>query len=141
MAYYLAKRRIILVVLLARLASHAKTPDQRYNRYYTVMDYEKYDKFENEAEDDYSTFVDWLENLTVEELRQAKGDVHEQKVACCRYFKRGYRANLSTGELIDFLGVSSPSILDKAGYSDEECQAFFQISDALTDEEISLTEL
>jgi hypothetical protein len=44
---------------------------------------------------------------------------------------------LTAGELIDFLGVSSPSVLDMAGYSKEEGDALFVISDALTDEEIS----
>lgn len=105
------------------------------------MDYEKYDKDENESEEDYFRFVEWLENVTSAELRQAKGSIKEQEKACCRYFKRGYKANLTSGELFDFLGATSPSIVDKAGYSEEEGDALLQISDALTDEQIAATEL
>ena len=106
-----------------------------------MMDYENYDNDEDESDENYRLFVEWLENLTSVELRQAKGDVEQQKTACCRYFKRGLQAKLSAGELIDFLGVSTPSILDKVGYSDEEAVALFHISDALTDKEIDSTQL
>jgi hypothetical protein len=101
------------------------------------MDYENYDSDKDDPDEDHFQFVEWLENLTSIELRQAKGNREEQKRACCRYFKRGYKANLTTGALIDYLGVSYPAILDKAGYSDQESTELFQISDALTDEEIS----
>ena len=79
------------------------------------MDYEKYDSGADESEENYFESVAWLENLTSGEQRRAKGDAAKQKDACRRYFKRGYRANLTTGEPIDFLCVNSPSIPDKAG--------------------------
>jgi len=52
----------------------------------------------------------------------------------CRYYGRGERANLTPGELIDFLAVSSPSILDAAGYTEAEADALMKLSDSLTDD-------
>ena len=54
----------------------------------------------------------------------------------CRYYKRGSKANFTPGELIDFLGVSSGSILEKAGLTDVEEDTVMAISDSLTDVEI-----
>jgi hypothetical protein len=48
-------------------------------------------------------------------------------------------ACLTTGALIDYLAVSSPSILEVAGYTEAEGFALFMISDKLTDDEISRT--
>ena len=78
----------------------------------------------------------WLSDLTATELREAKPDPARQKQALCRYYKRGENAHLTPGELIDFLGVSTPSISDMAGYSDEESLALMEISDSLTEEDI-----
>ncbi len=105
------------------------------------MNYETYDTDKDDSDENYFRFVEWLENVTVSELSQAKGNTKEEKKACLRYFKRGYQANLTGGELIDFLGVSYPSILDRAGYSDEESSIFFEMSDALTQEEIENFEM
>jgi hypothetical protein len=100
-----------------------------------------YDTFDNDAdgvtEEQYFEYVDWLSAQTAEALRAAKGDSAAQKLALCRYYKRGDRANLTPGELIDFLGVSTPSILDDAGYNEEEGDALMQLSDNLTYEEIN----
>jgi hypothetical protein len=100
------------------------------------MDYANFDRVADQSDEDYSAFVKWLSNLTAVDLRAAKGDPEQQKRALCRYYKRGERANLTAGELIDFLGVSTPSILDQAGYDDEESEALMSISDSLTDGEI-----
>lgn len=105
------------------------------------MDYETYDNDANENDDDYFEFVRWLEDLTVAELRQAKGDPTAQKQAILRYWGRGYRANLGPGELIDFLGANTPSILDMAGYTEEEGDAVMEMSDAATEEEVKQTPL
>ncbi len=43
--------------------------------------------------------------------------------------------------MIDFLGVSSPCILEDAGYNDEEGDALMQMSDALEEDEINAAEL
>jgi hypothetical protein len=54
-----------------------------------------------------------------------------------KYFKRGAGDGFSTGELVDFLAVSSPSILDAAGSSDAEIARAMSIVADLADEEIS----
>lgn len=96
------------------------------------MDYNKFDNDNPDTSDaEYFAFVAWLSAKTAEELRQAKGNADAQKQALCRYYKRGACASLSTGELVDFLGVSSPSIIEDAGYDEEEGDALMQMSDAL----------
>lgn len=100
------------------------------------MDYDKFDNDSDASDADYFAFVEWLSEHAATELRQAKGETERQKQALCRYYKRGLRANLTTSELIDFLGVSSPSILDRAGYYEAEGDALMAISDGLTDEDI-----
>ena len=105
------------------------------------MDYARYDNDTNEDDGDYSEFVEWLSVLTAAALREAKPDPVRQKQALCCYYKQGERANLTAGELIDFLGVSSPSILDRAGYTSEEGDAVMRISDSLTDEDLRQTAL
>jgi hypothetical protein len=101
------------------------------------MDYNKFDNDANSSEADYFAFVQWLSEHTAAELRQAKGNREKQKNVLCRYYKRGLRANLTVGELIDFLGASTPSIMDKAGFDDEQVDQVMAISDSLTDEEIN----
>ncbi len=105
------------------------------------MDFANYDNDANPSDADYFAFVAWLSDLTAQELVQAKGSPRQQKRALCRYYKRGERAHLTAGELIDFLAVSTPSILDQAGYDDEEADAIMQISDGLSDEEIDFVDL
>lgn len=82
------------------------------------MDYSTFDNHTDPSDDNYFAFVRWLSELTASELRVAKGDPEQQKQALCRYYRRGDKANLTPSELIDFPGVSYPSILDMASYSD-----------------------
>lgn len=100
-----------------------------------------FNAFDNDAESaieaEYFAFVKWLSALTAGELRQATGDAALQKQVLCRYYKRGERASLTLGELIDFLGVSSPSIMDSAGYSEADQDTLMQISDNLTEADIA----
>ncbi len=56
---------------------------------------------------------------------------------CCRFFNTGLTHGFSTGELVDFLGVSAPSILDLAGYSDDESETIMELIGLITDEEIA----
>ena len=103
------------------------------------MDYENYDNDTNPSDEDYSAFVEWLSKLTASELCSAKGQPEQQKQILCRYYKRGERANLTAGELVDFLGISSPSIFDMANYTEAESDAAMQISDGLTDDDLDQT--
>ena len=50
-----------------------------------------------------------------------------------RYLGLGIRQGLSQGELIDFLGVSTPSVLAVAGYSDSEQEAAMTVLGVLSD--------
>lgn len=102
------------------------------------MDFTKFDNDTDESDENYFAYVAWLSNLTAADLRSVKGNTQQQKLALCRYYKRGERANLTASELIDFLGVSSPSTLDMAEYNDEEGDALFVISDSLTEDDIRL---
>lgn len=105
------------------------------------MDFNKFDNDAEESDDNYFAYVAWLSELTAEDLRRVKGSPEQQKQALCRYYKRGGMARLTTGALIDYLGVSSPSISEMASYTEEEGFALFVIPDKLTDDEISRTPL
>ncbi len=102
-----------------------------------------YDTFDSDApnttDEEYAAFVEWLSERTANELRQAEGDRDKWKIALSRYWKLGYRANLTPGELIDFLGVDAGCIIERAGfaYDAEEGDEIMAISDALTPDEIS----
>lgn len=96
----------------------------------------QYAKDEEKADEDYFAFCEWLEAVTADELKSVKGDDMALRRTLCRYYQRGYRAHLTPDELIDFLGVSNPAILDMAGYNEDEIEAAMLISDSITDEEI-----
>lgn len=108
----------------------ARTPESQVNP-------EEYDSDTSEDDAAYFAFVHWLSDRTATELREARGDAVRQRQALCRYYGRGYRAHLTPGELIDFLGVDTPSILDRAGYTATEGEELMRLSDDLTDDEIA----
>lgn len=93
------------------------------------LDYENYNNNSNPEPtiEEYRAFVDWLSGIAASELRTARGNREQQIQALRRYYARGERANLTVGELVDFLGVSTPSILDTAGYTDEEALAAMEL--------------
>lgn len=90
-----------------------------------------YDKANNDSEEVYFKFCDWLDAVTAADLKQAKGNVPAMRVAIQRYLETGYGAHLSSGELVDFFCVSTPSILDLAGYSDEEADLAVKLYDEI----------
>jgi hypothetical protein len=83
----------------------------------------------------YSALVNKVSKEAADDFRRAKNQ-KERKLACCRYFKKGALAGLPHPELIDFLGVSSPSILELAGYPDDEAQDVMDALATISDEEI-----
>lgn len=88
---------------------------------------------------DESEYLDLVERhcaVAVDEFAAAIGKTEMQRRAICRYFKRGCAAGISTGELVDFLGISATSVLDRAGYSDSESQAVMELVGEISDEEI-----
>ena len=80
--------------------------------------------------------LEWIQRYGVVELIAAKGNTGSIRTALCRYLKQGRGAGFSTGELVDWLGISTPSILIKAGYSDAEIEEAMMILGRLTDAEI-----
>ena len=71
------------------------------------------------SSEDYERLVDAFTKQAAVDFRQAGQSIEQQRSACCRYFKRGEIADLSRPELVDFHCVSSPSVLEMAGCSDE----------------------
>ena len=84
---------------------------------------------------EYKRSVDSLYKWAVEVFQHASGDT-SIRIALCTYLIRGLRAGFAQGELIDFLGVSSPSVLDAAGYDSSRSNTAMQILASITDEEI-----
>ena len=82
----------------------------------------------------YKRAVDALIKQTAAEFRECS--TAEQRATACRYFHRGALAGFSTGELIDFLGVSESSVLELAGYSDDATQRVMDMAGTISDEEI-----
>jgi hypothetical protein len=88
----------------------------------------------------YKALVAEIAAATADDFRKSP-DHDSRREACRRYFKRGQHAGRTTGELVDFLAVSSPSILGLAGYSEEQVNAVMELVSELTDEEIARTQL
>lgn len=106
------------------------------------MDYDNFDNDDPETSDkDYTDYIDCLSERTAAQLRLAKSNPVEQRPILSRYYRRGDLANLTPSELIDFLGVSTPSIFDMAGYTDEEGDAAMALADSLTRDEVNKVEL
>jgi hypothetical protein len=82
----------------------------------------------------YKRLVDDFTREAADDFRRAGPSIEEQRRACVRYFRRGHSVGLSHPELIDFLGVSTPSVLDKAGYSDEDSQRVMDMLADISDE-------
>ena len=61
-------------------------------------------------------------------------------IVTARNLALGKLAGISQGELIDFLGVSSPSVLEIAGYTDEEQEQVMTLLGQLSDGEIHAQE-
>lgn len=53
--------------------------------------------------------------------------------ACARYFDDGERVGFDHGELIDYLGVSSPSVLERAGYNEAQALRVMELLPLLGD--------
>jgi hypothetical protein len=86
--------------------------------------------------DDYERLVGEFTRLAAEDLRWSAATEQQQREDLCRYFRRGAETDLSHPELIDFLGVSTPSVLDMAGYSHAAADRIMLMLRHITDEEI-----
>lgn len=91
----------------------------------------------NDIESKYNKLADKICKEAVLEFKQAKGNREEKRKACCQYFKRGNRAGFSQEELIDFLGISTPSILSLADYTEDEELEIMVLIGEISDSEVA----
>jgi hypothetical protein len=92
---------------------------------------------ETDSADDYAGVVERICSEAAGEFRRCIADPSEQRSVACRYLRNGSKADISHSELIDFLAVSTPSVLDRAGYSDEQAQSIMDMLATITDEEFA----
>jgi hypothetical protein len=64
-------------------------------------------------------------------FRQARSSQEAVRAAVEQYLRNGYREGFVGEEIIDYLGVDTPSILDDAGYSETEADAAIAVLDEL----------
>jgi N-acetyl-beta-hexosaminidase len=86
--------------------------------------------------EDYERAATELMRLAAGDFQRSVATEEKDRVATCRYFRRGADAGFSHTELIDFLGVSTPSVLDMAGYPDAAAQRVMAMLGIITDEQI-----
>jgi mevalonate kinase len=77
---------------------------------------EDFNRMQNTSRKDFEEFVAWLKRMTLAEARAACGDAVATKTAWLSYFRRGLKAELLLGELMEIL----PSVLSRVGYSHDE---------------------
>ena len=90
------------------------------------------------SDDEYQETVEMLIVWAADLFRSAQES--DWRALCARYFARGAHLELSTGELVDFLGVSAGSVLDRAGYGEEDFLRVMDLVGELSDEEIARAE-
>jgi hypothetical protein len=96
-----------------------------------------YDALTNDSDEDYFKFTAWLITETAIEMKQARGNVSAIRIAIWRYLETGYGSHLTSGQLVDYFCVSTPSILDKAEYSEEETDEAVKLYDEINPEMFS----
>jgi hypothetical protein len=84
----------------------------------------------------YEAEIDRVVAFAAREFSASERSDTALSVLTARYLALGKLAGVSQGELIDFLGVSSPSVLELAGYTDEEQKQVMALLGKLSDEEI-----
>ena len=89
---------------------------------------------------EYEQMIKRLTNIAIEELHASHGNRDAVRAACCRYFKRGYEAKFTTGELVDFFGVCG-TVCEDAGFTEAESVEVMKVIGELTDEEIASTQV
>jgi len=88
----------------------------------------------------YEDEIKRVMDSSVQEFIACKRKDSSLRIVIARYLAKGRFAGISQGELIDFLGVSSPSVLDFAGYTDIEQDQVMTLLGKLSDEEIKAQE-
>jgi hypothetical protein len=81
-----------------------------------------------------------LKNFALEsasDFRTCSESLDDQRRACCRYFRRGSLIGLSQMDLIDSLVLSTPSVLETAGYQPDAAERVMEMIGGISDEEIA----
>jgi hypothetical protein len=87
------------------------------------MSPESFNRLSNTSKEEFDRFVDWLFSHTLHELQAARGNMVTTKAAWTSYFRRGLKADLLIGELMEHL----PELFRRTGYSDEEGPRILQM--------------
>ena len=69
---------------------------------------------------DFSERIERVCSEAADGFRACPGDLLAQLRICARYFQHGEQEGMAHEELIDYLGISAHSVLDRAGYGDDE---------------------
>jgi len=80
-----------------------------------------------------------LDDFTAQAVEDFKANLEnpdEQRLACCRYLRRGTMVGMQQDELIHRLGLASPSILDLAGYTADLAENVMGMLKTISDDEI-----
>lgn len=94
----------------------------------------EYNASEHHTDQEYLEFTRWLKDHTAESLISARGNADAVKQAITDYLEKGYSSYLTSGQLVDYFCVSTPSILDMAGFSEEEAEAAVELYDVINPE-------
>ena len=85
----------------------------------------------NASTPEYGAAIAELQQKTVDRLAKAGGREDALHDAILSYLREGYRIGATRGELIDFFCVSTPNIVESAGYRDGALDAIVRLFDAL----------
>jgi hypothetical protein len=80
------------------------------------MNPDTFNRLRNSSETELVQFVSWLTKITLVETRAAQSDIAATRIAWTSYFRRGLKADMLFGELMELF----ESIFHKVGYSSEE---------------------
>jgi len=83
------------------------------------------------ADADYLTVVTNLQNQAAARLREAHDKPDSLRGAIIFYLEEGNRLGLGSSELIDFFCVSTPNVVEAAGYNDVAADRVVALFDEL----------
>jgi hypothetical protein len=87
------------------------------------MNPECFNRLQNKSKSDLDAFVSWLTSTTLSEVSAMRGDPEATRAAWIRYFRRGLKADLLLGELMDLL----PNLFLQVDYPGDEAQKVLEM--------------
>ena len=82
---------------------------------------------------DYAQMVEELVSSAAREIVASRHDSAAMAVAMKNYLQRGRKKSLSLGELVDFFGISSDSVLHRAGLAEDESMSLMRLFGEMCD--------